>query len=581
MIRRPQDITVLIPAAGRVPEGLLALSNISCTAMIPVAGRPVIYWTLKYLRSLGLRNFRIAVPRRGLFVEDFVECTAGRECQCAFIVPPAAGASGGLGQTVSALLEGVKTPSALVVLGDTFFQFSDASVLNAVEPIVFTAPVGESYRWCIAESDHQGRVTRLLDKVKDLAGPLQALMGIYYFNDAAMAKEAAGFAVQDALAAGGRAEMSAVLNRVHAVTPLRAIAVGEWLDCGNPDKQAGSHVALLQKREFNELSIDRTLGTITKRSRLKAKFFDEINYLRLLPADLAVLFPRIVDFSLDWQSLHLKMEYYGYATLAEAFVYENLDPGVWERIFRHLFQILTTAFLKYSQPLGADEMLDMYLRKTQRRMAEMKGSAELEYLKNAREPVWINDRLCPSPAMVWPQVERDVRRLCESGIGCVIHGDLCFSNILYDPRSQICKFVDPRGSFGGAGIVGDLRYDVAKLYHSVLGLYDFITNDLFHVSLDGNRLTLDIRVRQQHQQVLARFESVFFPHFDRREILLITALILASIPALHYDQPRRQIAMYAKSMEILAELYPPHFLGEADAPIDKGRIAAVTESGEI
>ncbi len=31
--------TVLIPAAGPVPEGVLGLANISCPAMIPVAGR--------------------------------------------------------------------------------------------------------------------------------------------------------------------------------------------------------------------------------------------------------------------------------------------------------------------------------------------------------------------------------------------------------------------------------------------------------------------------------------------------------------------------------------------------------------
>ena len=65
-------ITALIPAAGRVPEGVLALSNIACPAMIPVAGRPVIHWTLSYLRSLGISRFRLAVSRRGMFVEDFV-----------------------------------------------------------------------------------------------------------------------------------------------------------------------------------------------------------------------------------------------------------------------------------------------------------------------------------------------------------------------------------------------------------------------------------------------------------------------------------------------------------------------------
>ncbi|HEY2893554.1 MAG TPA: hypothetical protein VGJ16_05055, partial [Pirellulales bacterium] len=40
-----RDTVVLIPAAGRVAEGVMALANIGCPAMVPVAGRPVIHWT--------------------------------------------------------------------------------------------------------------------------------------------------------------------------------------------------------------------------------------------------------------------------------------------------------------------------------------------------------------------------------------------------------------------------------------------------------------------------------------------------------------------------------------------------------
>ena len=82
------------------------------------------------------------------------------------------------------------------------------------------------------------------------------------------------------------------------------------------------------------------------------------------------------------------------------------------------------------------------------------------------------------------QLAAEVDRLAENVQGCIVHGDLCLSNILYDLRSRICKLLDPRGSFGAAGIYGDPRYDVAKLYHSIYGLYDFITNDLFHVSIE-------------------------------------------------------------------------------------------------
>ena len=171
--------------------------------------------------------------------------------------------------------------------------------------------------------------------------------------------------------------------------------------------------------------------------------------------------------------------------------------------------------------------------------------------------VTVNGREVPNVPALWDWLEREVERLAENVEGSVVHGDLCLSNILYDLRSRVCKLVDPRGSFGKAGIYGDPRYDVAKLYHSIYGLYDFITNDLFHVAIDGGRVNLEIRSRPQHEQIRQRFEKVFFGQFDRREILLITGLLFASMPALHYDAPRRQIAMYARALELLGEAYAP------------------------
>src|SRR6476659_9035509 len=173
-----RDTVVLIPAAGRVAEGVMALANIGCPAMVPVAGRPVIHWTLHYLRSLGLRRFVIAVSRRGMFVEDFVDCSFGQDCEVSFMVPSA---DGGVGRTVLELAEQAQGGSALVVLGDTHFRFADAALLAGDEPVVLVQGVDDSYRWCTAETDPAGIVTRLHDKEHDLPGPVQALIGVYYF----------------------------------------------------------------------------------------------------------------------------------------------------------------------------------------------------------------------------------------------------------------------------------------------------------------------------------------------------------------------------------------------------------------
>ena len=134
---RLADTVVLIPAAGRVPENVMALSNITCPAMVPVAGRPVIYWTIRYLQSLGLRRFVMAVARRGMFVEDFVECALGQDCEIRFLVPSR---DGGVGRTVLELAEEAVGRSALVVLGDTHFQFADPLLLVGDEPVVHGPP---------------------------------------------------------------------------------------------------------------------------------------------------------------------------------------------------------------------------------------------------------------------------------------------------------------------------------------------------------------------------------------------------------------------------------------------------------
>lgn len=548
----PADITVLIPAAGRVPEGLLALSNITCPAMIPVAGRPVIHWTMTYLRSLGIRKYIIAVARPGMFVEELVDSAFGQDCTIEFIVPSR---DAGVGSTIVELADRVRTKAALVVLGDTHFQFAEGVRLDDV-PFVLTSPVEDSYRWCIAEATGDGLLAHLRDKQPGLEAPLDALIGVYYFPDVVALQHAARDNVAAADSSGRRAEIAGILERMIGTTPIALQRAGTWLDCGNPDMQARAHQALLQARAFNEVAIDPVLGTLTKRSRHSEKFVNEINYLRLLPRDLAVLFPRVLSYSIDWADPWVELEYYGYPTLSEVFLFENVDPGVWQRVFAHLAEIVSTKFGKHTRPLSSAAIHEMYLHKTRRRLDQMKCAPELAALVRHDGEVLVNRKPIPNLPLLWPRIEAEVARLASTVRGSIVHGDLCLSNILYDLRSRICKLIDPRGSFGDIGIYGDPRYDVAKLWHSVHGLYDFIVNDLFRVSLSGNRIELSIRVSTAHREIEDRFARVFFDGaFERRDIQLISALLFASMPALHYDQPQRQLAMYARSLQLFDEVF--------------------------
>lgn len=116
----------------------------------------------------------------------------------------------------------------------------------------------------------------------------------------------------------------------------------------------------------------------------------------------------------------------------------------------------------------------------------------------------------------------------------VIHGDPVFTNILKTETG--IKFIDMRGKVGDElTIFGDLYYDLAKVYQSLLG-YDYILNN---IEIDTHYT----------QKLIKYFESKFQPqHLDA--IKLITASLLFSLLPLH-EENEEQFNKYFKLIENL------------------------------
>lgn len=293
-------------------------------------------------------------------------------------------------------------------------------------------------------------------------------------------------------------------------------------------------------------------GLIRKSSQTE-RLSDEIGYYKTVQRDTnkAIFFPRLIA-SHTGEENWLLMERYDYANLG-SYLTGQADRVVrWTEVFDELSMVLSQ-FETFSDPQNGNPeyVEDMLVKKTSREYdALVNARYDLQYLFTPKT-VNINGTEYRNFSDIWPEVESYIKEHMLNYESSMIHGDMCFSNILYAPDAKIIKFIDPRGSFGKKGIYGDPRYDIAKLYHSVQGGYEYIINDAF--DLKGDLNVWDYELHNYDVRALQAFERKFFDTgaFSKKEITLIQGCIYVGMCARHYDAPRRQEIMYLTGVKLL------------------------------
>lgn len=540
--------SAIILAAGELPPDLQIAFGKTSSAMLPVNGRPTIHWSLHYLRECGIKRVILAIRQEEVRLQKFVRQCFESSLDLEFVQMQE---NRGPGYSLAKCFERLPPPApCLVVLGDTLFAAPKLLAADRQTSFVLTSKVADAGRWCLAEIGNDSNLVRnLRDKPASNPGDWPALIGVYHLQDSGPASAA----LDKEIAAGNRSiQLSHALEPYIASGSLRAWPAAEWYDCGHADFLDHSRRRLLKAREFNELELDDLRGTITKRSKHTEKFLGEINYYRLLPDDLAPFFPRLLGYSVRPSEAYLTLEYYGYSTLSELWVFEKFDASFWHGVFRQISRILA-CFAEYELSLSSSVVFHFYWTKTADRV-ECFARQSPEARRLAEAPgLSLNGKMLTGWPLLRESVEAAVREICTVVPGQIIHGDLCFPNILFDPVGRIFKFIDPRGSFGEAGLFGDARYDLAKLLHSIHGGYDFLIHDMFSLEQEGSSIELQQFFPDYRPAVLQHFEEVFGSCAPMREIRLIEGLLFISMCALHQDAPQRQIAMFAIGLRILNE----------------------------
>jgi hypothetical protein len=357
----------------------------------------------------------------------------------------------------------------------------------------------------------------------------------------------------EASVASGERELSDVLKRYGTTHPVYAQPVQEWLDFGNIDNLVDARRRLLQSRSFNTLTINPVLNTITKCSERDEKLRDELEWYLKLPDELKVLSPRILSHREIDGRLQIVQEYYGYPTLAELYLYGDLHADTWTSILRRLFRI-HHEFRRYPGPLDKSDLQAVYLEKTRRRLEALRRQ-DASWERILEQPtISFNGRRLRNLLGLEAKLRTRIDALGEAAFGCVVHGDFCFSNILFDINNQIIRLIDPRGNFGRQSIYGDPRYDIAKLRHSICGLYDFIVSDMFELQETADGFEGTLYADGTVQTVGAAFDRMAVDAgYDLKDIRLIEGLLFISMPPLHHGHPLRQRMMFLTGISLLNE----------------------------
>ena len=338
--------------------------------------------------------------------------------------------------------------------------------------------------------------------------------------------------------------------------PFTILHSQNWFDVGHSDNYSKATTSVAA-RSFNSIEIDEQRGILKKRSENKEKLVNEIRWYLRIPNKLQYLLPRVYDYSLDLTDPYVSMEYYGYHTLHESLVFGDLPLVKWQAIFQKLLFAINDMrqFIVTGERNQFETALrDIYLQKTFDRLDMMRNEPDFHSFFentitiNGKEYCSLNEYIKMLPELIEKLVVNTF-----TGQFNIIHGDLCFANILIEDTYDFIRVIDPRGKFGTFDIYGDARYELAKLMHTLEGKYDFIIEDMFDIDVIGN--TIEYHVHKQIDNITNVFLDVFRESIDNiQAVRLIEATLFLSMIPLHNDYKQRQFAMLATGVMLLEQV---------------------------
>lgn len=483
------------------------------------------------VRALGQSADRIVLTLPDSFTIDAAD-SDWLAAQGVEVLPVPVGIS--LSESIAFALIWCGQISALTLLhGDTLIRDTPECAVDHIA--VATAPRG--YQW------GQIIATDLADAKADPTLPVlttDVLAGWFSFSKPQVFLECLQQSPNDFVKA---------LELYRDAVGLSAARVEEWLDFGHLHTFHRSRTKVNTSRSFNNVNMDRR--TVSKTGHNTDKIDAEARWFEGLPPQMRLFTPAYLG-RID-QGYRIAYEFS--PTLHELFIFGAVGPRAWQEIATGCMDFLKACAV-YADPsqdcLGQDIIENLALRKTNVRLAAWASDAAI----GLDQPWVVNGMATPSLRQIIGEVSAMI--IQTDPIPGLMHGDFCFPNMFYDYRQQTIKVIDPRGSVidGKPSNFGDLRYDLAKLNHSVRGYDAILTNrySLKRPSCYALELVLAENLAGQHFMSSITEHDLQGQRITDGSIQALTVLLFLSMLPLHSDRPDRQYAFLANALRLYHEL---------------------------
>jgi len=307
-----------------------------------------------------------------------------------------------------------------------------------------------------------------------------------------------------------------------------------------------------------------------------AKLSNEIKWLLNLPKDLRRYFPKLVGYKVTKSSAYMDTVFYNFPSLRRILFDGTIGADKAIEILRKLLDFMFNNL--YSRIYGKGGLGWLYKlhfeRICNRWPLVMRKAPILAKVLEAKKIVLNDEEFVNAPLLIQRiRVRPELLRKLAPKIITMVHGDLHFQNILIklnDNSKYNFLLTDPRGDLNGS----DPIYDLAKLWHSFHGLYDFMHEDLFSLKLEfKNNETInadleliDMKSVHEYNRILNHFPRLMDDFNSVSEIydnwkmrtLFTEAIHFCTVLPFHLKgdgKEARAVALYLTGVKILNEFY--------------------------